>query len=61
MRGFCADDKQLCLARMRQFHASHSPLSNETVAAPTQAEKATVKLLLDHLKSNYGFWQQEGA
>lgn len=54
------DDKQLYLARIINF-TSHSTLSNETVAAPTQAEKATVKLLLDHLKSNYGFWQQEGA
>lgn len=52
------DDKQLYLARIINF-TSHSTLSNEAVAAPTQAEKATVKLLLDHLKSNYGFWQQE--
>lgn len=52
------DDQQLYLARIINF-TSHSTLSNEAVAAPTQAEKATVKLLLDHLKSNYGFWQQE--
>ena len=52
-------DKQLYLSRIINF-TSHSTLSNETVAEPTQAEKATVKLLLDHLKSNYGFWQQEG-
>jgi len=52
------DDKQLYLSRMITF-TSHSTLSNETVAEPTQAEKATVKLLLDHLKSNYGFWHQE--
>ena len=52
------DDKQLYLSRIINF-TSHSTLSNETVAEPTQAEKATVKLLLDHLKSNYGFWQQE--
>ena len=52
------DDKQLYLNRVIQF-TSHSTLSNEAVAEPTQAEKTTVKLLLDHLKSNYGYWQQE--
>lgn len=52
------DDKQLYLSRVINF-TSHSTLSNEAVAEPTQAEKATVKLLLDHLKSSYGFWQQE--
>lgn len=52
------DDKQLYLSRIINF-TSHSTLSNEAIAEPTQAEKATVKLLLDHLKSNYGFWQQE--
>ena len=51
------DDKQLYLTRIINF-TSHSTLSNEAVAQPTQAEKATVKLLLDHLKSNYGYWQQ---
>lgn len=51
------DDKQLYLSRVINF-TSHSTLSNEAVAEPTQAEKATVKLLLDHLKSNYGYWQQ---
>lgn len=52
------NDKQLYLSRIINF-TSHSTLSNEAVAEPTQAEKATVKLLLDHLKNNYGFWQQE--
>ncbi|MDX8125748.1 anticodon nuclease [Methylomonas sp. OY6] len=52
------DDKQLYLSRIINF-TSHSTLSNETVAEPTPAEKAMVKLLLDHLKSNYGFWQGE--
>lgn len=52
------DDKQLYYSRIMNF-TSHSTLSNEAVAEPTQAEKATVKLLLDHLKSNYGYWQQE--
>lgn len=54
------DDKQLYLSRIINF-TSHSTLSNEAVAEPTQAEKATVKLLLDHLKNNYGFWQQEAV
>ena len=52
------DDKQLYLNRVIQL-TSHSTLSNEAAAEPTQAEKAMVKLLLDHLKSNYGYWQQE--
>jgi hypothetical protein len=54
------DDKQLYLNRIIQF-TSHSTLSTETVAEPKPAEKATVRLLLDHLKNNYGFWQQEGV
>lgn len=52
------DDKQLYLARIINF-TSHSTLSNEAVAEPTSAEKAMVKLLLDHLKSSHRFWQQE--
>ena len=52
------DDKQLYFSRIINF-TSHSTLSNEIVAEPTPAEKATVKLLLDHLKNNCGFWQQE--
>ncbi|HPH14124.1 MAG TPA: AAA family ATPase [Burkholderiaceae bacterium] len=54
------DDRQLYLNRIIQF-TSHSTLSNEAVAEPAPAEKAIVKLLLDHLKNNYGFWQQEGV
>lgn len=54
------DDRQLYLNRIIQF-TSHSTLSNETVAQPTPAEKATVKLLLDHLKNSHGFWQQQGV
>lgn len=54
------DDKQLYLSRIINF-TSHSTLSNETVAVPTPAEKATVKLLLEHLTSNYGFWKQQGV
>lgn len=54
------DDKQLYYSRIINF-TSHSTLSNEAVAQPTPAESATVKLLLDHLKSSHGFWQPQGA
>lgn len=54
------EDKQLYLSRVINF-TSHSTLSNEAVAEPTPAEKAMVKLLLDHLKDKYGFWKQEGV
>jgi hypothetical protein len=50
------DDKQLYYSRIINF-TSHSTLSNEAVAEPTPAEKVTVKLLLDHLKSQHGYWQ----
>jgi len=46
------------LNRIIQF-TSHSTLSNEVVAEPTLQEKQTVKLLLEHLSNNYGYWQQE--
>ncbi|MEQ4512654.1 MAG: anticodon nuclease [Dickeya sp.] len=52
------DDKQAYLNRIIQF-TSHSTLSNEVVAEPSGPEKNTVALLLKHLVSNYGFWQQE--
>lgn len=52
------DDKQAYLNRIIQF-TSHSTLSNEAVAEPTEPEKQTVKFLLNHLLENYGFWQQE--
>lgn len=51
------DDRQLYLNRIIQF-TSHSTLSNEAFAEPTPAEKAMVRLLLDHLQSKHGFWQQ---
>jgi hypothetical protein len=54
------DDKQLYYSRIINF-TSHSTLSNEAVAQPTPAESATVKLLLDHLKTNHAFWQPQGA
>lgn len=52
------DDKQVYLNRIIQF-TSHSTLSNEAVAEPTEPEKQTVKYLLDNLIDNYNFWQKE--
>ena len=54
------DDRQLYLNRVIQF-TSHSTLSNDAIAEPTPAEKATVKLLLDHLKNSHGFWPRQGV
>lgn len=54
------DDKQLYYSRIINF-TSHSSLSNEAVAQPTPPESATVRLLLDHLKSSHAFWQPQGA
>ncbi len=56
--GETPDDKKPYYNRIIQF-ASHSTLSNETVAEPTLQEKQTVKLLLDHLRDNYGYWKQQ--
>ena len=52
------DDKELYSKRVMHFY-SHRSLSNEEVPEPTIPEKQTVKLLLEHLINNYGFWQQE--
>ncbi len=38
---------------------SHSSLSTEQVADPNPQQKQTVKLLLDNLINNYGYWKQE--
>lgn len=38
---------------------SHSTLSNEVIAEPTDAEKNIVKYLLEHLINNYGFYIEE--
>jgi len=52
------NDKQPYLKRIVNF-TSHSTLSNETVAESTQQEKQMVKLLLDNLINNYGYWRQQ--
>ncbi len=51
------DGKEAYYNRIIQF-TSHSTLSNETVAEPTDPEKQTVKLLLEHLIENYNFWEE---
>lgn len=51
------DDKLTYLNRIIQF-TSHSTLSNNVVAEPTEPEKQIVKHLLKHLMNKYGFWQQ---
>ncbi|MEH6756451.1 MAG: AAA family ATPase [Parasphingorhabdus sp.] len=50
-------DKKSYLNRVIQF-SNHSTLSSEEVREPTQPEKQIVKLLLDNLIDNYGYWQQ---
>jgi hypothetical protein len=52
------ENKQAYLSRIIQF-TSHSTLSNEAVAEPTEQEKQTVRFLLDHLKNTHRFWQEE--
>lgn len=50
-------DKQVYYSRVIQF-TSHSTLSNEAVAQPSDQEKNTVKVLLEHLVRNYSYWQE---
>lgn len=52
------DDKEAYFNRIIQF-TSHSTLSDMAVSEPSDPEKKTVELLLNHLISNYGYWQQE--
>ena len=52
------DAKQSYYTRIINF-TSHSTLSNEVVAEPTDAEKKIVKYLLEHLINNYGFYIEE--
>lgn len=51
-------DKEAYLKRIITF-SSHRTLSNEEVAEPTGPEKQTVKLLLDNLINNYGYWPKK--
>lgn len=52
------DDKQTYYNRVIQF-TSHSTLSNEVVAEPTEPEKQTVKFLLEHLTNNFNYWKEQ--
>src|SRR5690606_11212805 len=54
------ENKQSYSRLVMNFY-SHRTLSNEEVAEPTEPEKQTVKFLLDHLKNEYGFWQQAAS
>lgn len=49
------DAKQSYYSRIINF-TSHSTLSNEVVAEPTDAEKNIIKYLLEHLIKNYGLY-----
>lgn len=52
------DDKDAYYNRIIQF-TSHSTLSNDALAEPSPQEKRTVKVLLENLVNNFGYWQQE--
>lgn len=52
------DDRQTYFNRVVQY-TSHSTLASESVTEPTPPEKQTVKFLLDHLVSTYGYLQQQ--
>jgi type I restriction-modification system DNA methylase subunit len=51
------DDRRTYYNRIIQF-TSHSTLSNEAVAEPTEAEKQTVGFLLKHLIDNK-YWKED--
>lgn len=51
------EDRQTYYNRIIQF-TSHSTLSNEVIADPTDPEKQTVKFLLKHLVDN-NYWKEE--
>lgn len=51
------ENKQTYYNRIIQF-MSHSTLSDETIAEPTNAEKQTVRLLLNHLIENK-YWKEK--
>lgn len=47
-------------AYVRMIHAfSHSSLSAEQVRDPTPQERQTVRLLLNNLIDNYGYWKEQ--
>lgn len=54
------DDKQVYYSRIMNF-TSHSTLSNETVAEPTDPEKQTLRLLLNHLIDTHYYKENENV
>ena len=52
------DNKETYYNRVIQF-TSHSTLSNEVVAEPTDPEKQIVRFLLKHLTDNFNYWKEE--
>jgi wobble nucleotide-excising tRNase len=50
-------DRDAYAKRIMHFY-SHRTLSHEEVVEPTEPEKQTVKLLVEHLTNEYRFWQQ---
>lgn len=51
------NDKQTYYKRIIQF-TSHSTLSNETIAEPTNSEKEDLELLFNHLVEDK-YWKEE--
>ena len=51
-------NKDSYLKRIMPFSA-HRTLSSEEVAQPSEPEKQTVRLLLNNLIDNYGYWRQK--
>lgn len=52
------DDKEVYVKRIMNFY-SHRTLLNEEVREPTESEKKTVELLLNHLLTNSRFWKEK--
>ena len=52
------DDKTVYYSRIINY-TSHSTLSTEMIAEPTEQEKKTVSLLLNHLIDNSRYWKEK--
>lgn len=50
------EEREAYISRVMNFY-SHSSLSNEQIAEPTDPEKQTVKFLFNHLLNESKFWQ----
>jgi wobble nucleotide-excising tRNase len=51
------EGREAYISRVMNFY-SHSSLSNEQIAEPTDPEKQTVRLLFNHLINESKFWKQ---